>query len=232
MERYKSIFRCVVCVECPPDTKGNGDDGDQDNGEVLFHRLIIAYVIIAEIKNARVFQHRASDQHNGGVDMDSLTQKELGRFWGKVSKEKSEIFYNGTRCWEWIAYKNLYGYGKIGIRCKVYLSHRISYQIAFGDFPKDLNILHKCDNTSCVNPNHLLLGTQKDNIDDMWKKGRGARFPDRKGEKAPNCKLTDKQVEEIRMRYSTGKENQTQLAKVFGVDPSQIGNIVRYKQRV
>ena len=164
--------------------------------------------------------------------MNILAQKYIDRFWGKVDKEKSNTFYNGTRCWEWVAGTNGRGYGRIGFEMKSYLAHRISYQLAFGSFHKNMCVLHKCDNTFCVNPSHLFLGSQADNMKDMKEKGRGAKFPDRKGEKSPNHKLTDKQVDEIRKCYLEGDTTQVELSKKFGVDPSQIGHIVHYKQRI
>ena len=154
--------------------------------------------------------------------MNSLSQKQIDRFWGKVDKEKSEIFYNGTRCWEWIAWHNNKGYGQVWIG-KLQYSHRISHEIEFGEISSNLFVLHHCDNTLCCNPSHLFLGTQKDNMADMSNKGRhvGSR------------KLNKHQVEEIHKRYAwygKGGEDTRELAKKFEVSTSQISAIVNQKQ--
>lgn len=75
-------------------------------------------------------------------------------------------------CWEWMGGKTR-GYGRIAVGLKTMTTHRFSYITHNGDVPKGLHVLHSCDNPGCVNPKHLFLGTQKDNMDDMIKKGRG-----------------------------------------------------------
>lgn len=92
------------------------------------------------------------------------------RFWSKVE------FIPEHPCWEWNAAKNETGYGKMssGIRGEGNLkAHRASWIINRGPIPEGACVLHKCDNPGCVNPNHLFLGTKKDNSQDMIKKGRG-----------------------------------------------------------
>lgn len=86
------------------------------------------------------------------------------RFWAKVRVAPG--------CWEWAAAKNGKGYGRIYAWGKQQSAHRVSYALAYGPIPLGLFVLHHCDNPGCVNPNHLFLGTQKDNIHDMLRKGR------------------------------------------------------------
>ncbi len=88
------------------------------------------------------------------------------RFWERVAIIPEHA------CWEWIAGKSGIGYGVIQVDKKLLLAHRFSYELHFGQIPKGLFVCHVCDNPSCVRPEHLFLGTPKDNMDDMRKKGR------------------------------------------------------------
>lgn len=75
-------------------------------------------------------------------------------------------------CWEWIGSKWKSGYGKIMENRKYISAHRYFYRLYKGDFDPQLDVLHSCDNPSCVNPDHLQLGTHSDNMKDMYSKGR------------------------------------------------------------
>ena len=82
---------------------------------------------------------------------------------------------NETGCWLWTGYLNHLGYGKIGTGprgSKILYVHRASWEIFKGPIPKELFVLHKCDVPRCFNPDHLFLGTQKQNIEDCIAKGR------------------------------------------------------------
>lgn len=83
-----------------------------------------------------------------------------------------KIIENG--CWEWQGLRNKNNYGQVGHTS----AHRFSYEFYKSKIPKGICVCHTCDNPPCVNPNHLWLGTRKDNNDDRDKKGRG-----RKGKK-------------------------------------------------
>lgn len=89
------------------------------------------------------------------------------RFWEKVDKSKGE-----NSCWEWTRYKDKDGYGQLRFKGRMYLAHRFSYMTYVGAIPEGMLICHKCDNPSCVNPDHLFIGTHLDNKRDCIKKGR------------------------------------------------------------
>jgi hypothetical protein len=95
------------------------------------------------------------------------------------------VIGNINDCWEWKASKNKKGYGQLSnIKGQPnYIAHRLSYELFVGPIPDDMWVLHDCDNPPCVNPNHLHLGTVKDNVREMFERGRNkARTPD------PVCK--------------------------------------------
>lgn len=131
-------------------------------------------------------------------------------------------------CWLWIGYAHPNGYGLFSTEKKQKGAHRVSWECFNGKIPNKLSVLHKCDVRHCVNPDHLFLGTQADNMADMKKKGRSTA-----GEKHAMAKLTPEQVSEIRSLYQVGKPNnqsefsQNGLGVKFGVSGSQIRNIVK-----
>lgn len=100
---------------------------------------------------------------------------------------------NENNCWIWNGTKHEFGYGKIGVDGKMLKAHRVSWFLFKGQIPASLCVLHKCDNPACVNPDHLFLGTLKDNTRDMIRKGRDAAC----GERNHESKLSPAQVAEI-----------------------------------
>jgi len=104
--------------------------------------------------------------------MQRITQRQMEKFWLKVDKTGS--------CWVYQAKPNRDGYIRIHLRLSdqeslILKSHRLAWYLTKGDINKGLFVLHRCDNRKCCNPDHLFLGTQKDNMDDMHAKNRGVQ---------------------------------------------------------
>lgn len=130
------------------------------------------------------------------------------RFWSKVDKSGD--------CWLWKASRDKSGYGCIGSDGKVKKAHRVVWELTFGPIPEGMDVLHRCDNPSCVNPSHLFLGTQDVNIHDRDNKNRQAM-----GEHHGRHKLTLNQVREI-IQSPIGSRR---LARIFSVGRTTIINI-------
>lgn len=100
-------------------------------------------------------------------------------------------------------------------------AHRLAWEECFGSIPPDMQVCHRCDNPPCVNPDHLFLGTNADNVADRVAKGRT-----RKGEGHPNTRLTDADVAEVKARLARG-ESVRVVASVYGVSSSTVSDIKR-----
>jgi hypothetical protein len=132
----------------------------------------------------------------------------------------------GTGCWLWQGLVNKSGYGKL--KCTPlgeHLAHRVAFRILVGDIPESMCVLHKCDTPKCVNPEHLFLGTQADNVADMVQKGR-ARVPMFRGEQCHSAKLTEGDVIRIREMRSRGALLRD-IAQSFGITESTAQGIVK-----
>lgn len=138
------------------------------------------------------------------------------RFWAKVKKTES--------CWLWIGYRSRRGYGSIRGRPEIkgmQQAHRASWEINRGPIPKGMHVLHRCDNTSCVNPDHLFLGTHGDNMRDMFAKGRCCHA----GMNNSHSKFNHERLRELRHLRQQGW-TQNRLASHFDVTSRTIWNIL------
>jgi hypothetical protein len=163
------------------------------------------------------------------------------RFWSKV-----QVPQDRNQCWVWFGGSDQHGYGCLNTGLgKSMRAHRYSWVLHFGEIPDGLWVLHHCDNPSCVNPAHLWLGTQTDNMQDMAKKGRGGHIthpervsrganngrcthPERYpiGSRCSHAKLTEESVEEIKARYGLGSVTIRQLAAEFEVSFSAVQQLL------
>jgi hypothetical protein len=121
---------------------------------------------------------------------------------------------SGCFLWGGAVYRK--GYGKFCVEGKLRSAHRVAWKLYNGPIPDDLHVLHKCDNPVCVNPAHLFLGTNADNMRDKDEKGRTP-----KGEKHGSAKLTEDAVLDIRTR----RMSQVAFARLYGVSPQAIHSI-------
>lgn len=151
----------------------------------------------------------------------------VNRFWAKVSKDGPRHPVLG-KCWLWVGGSSG-GYGSIFSAGRKQKVHRYAYKLLVGDVADNICVLHRCDNPSCVNPEHLFLGTQQDNIADMVSKNRQTGAV---GERNGNTKLTEDQVREVRRlyRYKSRTHGIYALAERFGVSDSTIHFIVQGKR--
>lgn len=119
-------------------------------------------------------------------------------------------------CWIWDGYTDAkMGYGMFWWNGSMRLSHRVSHELFVSPVPKGMHVCHACDVPSCVNPAHLWLGTNADNVADKVRKGRARNL---RGEQHPMAKLSQDQVIAIRRSPKSGRW----VAKEFGIDRSTV----------
>lgn len=152
----------------------------------------------------------------------AISGESIANFWNKVQKTDD--------CWIWAGARNKDGYGSARAGSRTVGAHRLAWLLAYGSSPGSLCVCHKCDNPSCVRPDHLFLGTIKDNNTDRSMKGRTRTrwTPERRqpADRNPNSKLSTAAIQDIRQRRIKG-ERLAALAQAFGVDQSTISKVCR-----
>jgi hypothetical protein len=156
------------------------------------------------------------------IEFSEINEKQTIAFWAKVQRGAPD------ECWNWTAARTKLGYGLYTIkrrpRYRSFKAHRMAYYLANGSIDDSLVVMHSCDNPSCCNPAHLSLGTMKENMADMWRKGR-ARPVGTAGERNGNSKLDENTVRMIRLSAESGYV----LGQRFGVSNVLISQIKRGK---
>jgi hypothetical protein len=129
------------------------------------------------------------------------------------------VLVSETGCWLWTKGKYRDGYGTIWFRGKNWRAHRYFYTVIIGEIPPRKHLLHVCDVPACVNPSHLFVGTNKDNVNDKVTKKRQARW-----ETSGRAKLTNDNVRDIRHMILSG-DRVVDIAAKFSVSQCNISHI-------
>lgn len=145
-------------------------------------------------------------------------------FWKRVRKSDG--------CWEWTGTlqkrpngAESYGLFTVGRKRRV-LAHKFSYELAHGPVPPSKVVRHRCDNPKCVRPDHLLVGTQADNLADMRARGRAHFNKFQRGQQHPNAKVDASKVQRIRARRREGL-SLAAIGAEFGLHASTVHDIVQ-----
>lgn len=183
-------------------------------------------------------KERVAPKLRGRAAIPAMSQEAIerlaSRFWNKVDKS--------GECWIWTACRNPHGYGKFALsidgKWRLRDAHRVAWELANDSIPDGICVCHKCDNPSCVNPSHLFLGTQAENLADMKAKKRGTlgdkstalRMPEKlpRGAENVSTRLTPDQVRAIREQRTQGA-SQNEIARRFGISQSTVRQIVNRK---
>lgn len=170
----------------------------------------------------------------------SFSKETKDWIWSKINRGSD------SECWPCYTANNEFGYPRLRVFGALFKGHRLVYEMEFGEIPDGMLVCHKCDNPPCCNPNHMFIGSPKDNMSDASKKGRlatGDRHgskPGRKkkenfkvdkhtrttGEMASGSKFKDSTVLEVYEKYKRGGISQAQLAKDYNMSASHVWGIV------
>jgi hypothetical protein len=200
--RYRHTLGYIL-VHCP------GHPNAQAHGYIPEHRLVMERAIGRPLGKGEKVAHKNRDKTDNRLEnLILVTPPTLAeRFWAKVAKGDPDA------CWEWTGRRHKQGYGIFWIGTKPLLGHRVAFALANGPVPAGQCVCHRCDNPPCVNPAHLFLGTQQENMRDMSRKRRGHA-------------LTADQVAEVRALREGGLTVR-EVAARFGVSAATVTRDVR-----
>ena len=155
------------------------------------------------------------------LPMPKMTNVEIAKFWSYTCRTGDE------NCWLWFgahtgAEKEEYRRAYFRLRENHYIAARLAFYLTYKVDPGDLEVCHKCENKSCINPNHLYLATHQENMEDYFINGGQPSYG--------NTRLSSMEVDMLRDKYSKGIKPK-ELAEEFGVSKHQVHMIVSYKQR-
>lgn len=133
-------------------------------------------------------------------------------------------------CWDWTGARSKAGYGVLNIgNGKLDYAHRMMFALSCGDIPDGLHVCHRCDNPRCINPSHLFLGTARDNVHDMWAKGRQQTYANaKKGSGLPQAKTTEEVVKKAK-RLLAQRVPREEVAHICSLTIHQIHQIAQGK---
>lgn len=162
------------------------------------------------------------------ANRDQILARSRERYWSNrerksglpVAERMAHRTEKSDGCWLWIGYL-AGGYGRLKVNGRLVAAHRIAWELAYGPIPDGLCVCHRCDNRACVRPDHLFLGTNADNMQDMANKGRHGEC---RGDLNGRAKLTLEQVSFVRANPDI---TQAELAGRFGVNQTTISRIRR-----
>lgn len=161
-----------------------------------------------------------------GASLGEVEPTRIPLFWAKVRR--------GEGCWEWTAALDNGGYGLFNTQGRPAKAHRVSWVLANGPLAAGLLVLHRCDNRKCVRPDHLYLGTQRQNVADMDSRGRRARgytlASIHRGEQHQAARLSDATIAAIRAEMAAGGK-QRHVAAKYGCSHTYVGMLVRGEKR-
>lgn len=153
--------------------------------------------------------------HSGNPEWSDERRAAIFRqFWSKVQRADAKA------CWLWTGYRASHGYGHFSIGRQRIRAHRFAWMVSRGPIPEEQEVCHRCDVKSCVNPDHLFLGSRRDNHLDSVRKGRKRAWGLQK--------LKASQVLAIRARAERGELHRS-IAAAFGISTNHVSTIVHRK---
>ena len=162
---------------------------------------------------SRKCANTAISRKNAKIKKEKYSSKEY--LMSKIQIDKK------TGCWNWKGSRHKQGYGTKAFAGKRIKTHRLFYEIFIGKIPERICVCHKCDNPPCCNPDHLFIGTYKDNMQDMIKKNRSNFLV---GEKCKRASFKNEDILEIRRLYPS--VTQAELARRYKRSEGAIASII------